>query len=45
MGAGAALKLASFRVYVDASYARFYNLDPSYSPNAVVLGAGVGWNF
>ena len=45
-GAGVAVRLGHLQLSADAAYERFVaDFVPGYSPNAVVLGLGVGWTF
>jgi hypothetical protein len=45
-GAGVAVRLGHFQLSADAAYERFVaDFTPGYSPNAVVLGLGLGWTF
>lgn len=45
---GLAVRISSFQVFGDAAYERFFNprgKTGNFHPDAVLIGAGVGWAF
>jgi len=48
-GLGAQVRLGHFQLFADAGYERFLNNKAVnakyYSPNSVLIGAGLGWSF